>query len=358
MHGSDTLLRETVDAAFRDLCTPETVRRAEQTGWAGDLWRQVVEMGLTSISIPEDLGGSGGTLADALAVLQIAGRYALPLPLAEAGILGSWLTTQAGLPLEENALTIAPGHADDIVAVDGGRVLGKLHRVPWARSMARIAALVYHDEAWHVAVLATSDLEIHPMVNLAGEPRDTVVLERVPVDLVPLPAGLTPEVVRARGALSRVALISGALQRIAEMTVEYTSVRRQFGKPVGSFQAVQHHLVHCAQQSELVALALQAAAAAATEGDATFEIAAAKTLAGQGVTLATRAAHQAHGAMGMTQEYGLQQLTRRLWAWREEYGFERAWARKLGEGVQRIGADNLYPLITGGTPVLVSGCSS
>jgi acyl-CoA dehydrogenase len=99
-------------------------------------------------------------------------------------------------------------------------------------------------------------------------------------------------------------------------------------------------------------MAAESAARAAERGDATFEIAAAKTLAGQAAATATRAAHQAHGAMGMTQEYPLHHLSRRLWSWRQEYGDDVFWSGRLGRAVAAAGADQLYPAITGGSHVV------
>ncbi len=146
--------------------------------------------------------------------------------------------------------------------------------------------------------------------------------------------------------------MAGALERLEEITLAYTAERRQFGKPVGTFQAVQAHLVHGAQQSVIVGAALAAAVRAASVGPARFEIAAAKLLADQAASEATRHAHQAHGAIGMTREYPLHHFSRRLWAWRSEYGDERTWSRLLGATVVEVGPDRLYPLITGGSAEL------
>jgi acyl-CoA dehydrogenase len=110
--------------------------------------------------------------------------------------------------------------------------------------------------------------------------------------------------------------------------------------------------VHVAQHAALVTMAAEVATAAAERGPATFEIAAAKVLAGQAAAAATRAAHQAHGAMGMTQEYPLQHLSRRMWAWRHEYGDETSWATRLGRASASARADALYPSITAGSQVL------
>jgi acyl-CoA dehydrogenase len=202
-----------------------------------------------------------------------------------------------------------------------------------------------------VASFDRSDLEIEPLTNLAGEPRDTVRFPNVPADVV----GHSPvdtEQLRLRGALTRVALIAGGLERVRDTTVQYTSQREQFGKPLNRFQAVQEHLVHVAQQAALVGTAADVAGREVDRGDGRVEIACAKSLAGEGVHVATRAAHQAHGAMGMTQEYSLHQSTRRLWSWRREYGDSAFWDGYLGRLVAGRGADALYPLVTGGTAAL------
>ncbi|HEU0168101.1 MAG TPA: acyl-CoA dehydrogenase family protein, partial [Chloroflexota bacterium] len=146
----------------------------------------------------------------------------------------------------------------------------------------------------------------------------------------------------------------GALERMSELTIEYTSQRRQFGRPVAAFQAVQIHLVNGAQNAVLATMAGQQAAAALQSDPthAAFEIASAKLLASEAAHTATQAAHQAHGAMGMTQDYALHHFSRRLWSWQSEYGDERYWAARLGRATATAGAERLYPAVTAGSAVL------
>lgn len=342
----DALLTDSVDRLLRGISTPEAVRAAELTGWAPQLWASAAEMGLPWISLPEDQGGSGGTLQDALEVLRIAGRHALPLPLAETGMLAGWLLSSAGLPFDRHPMAIVPRRPEDRLELRGGRLWGRVHRVPWARVAERIVVLVPDGEGWVVAMTHVRPAGVLPSVNMAGEPRDTVDLEGETVDVAPLPQHIDADALRLRGALSRVALMTGALARMSELAIEYCGERNQFGKPIGSFQGVQAHLVHAAQETAITELALEAASLAALRPAAEFEIAAAKIVACRAATTATRAAHQTHGAMGLTQEYALHLYSRRLWAWREEYGTEQEWAQRLGVMAAEVGADKLYPLIT------------
>jgi acyl-CoA dehydrogenase len=215
----------------------------------------------------------------------------------------------------------------------------------------RVVALVASRDRWLVASAPASSLRIEPHVNLAGEPRDTVTFDG-PAEVTPAAGGVDADALRCRGALTRVMLMAGALERMSGLTIAYTHEREQFGRPVARFQAVQKHLVDGAQEAVLAGMAADVAARAADRGEARFEIAAAKLLANQAAFTATRAAHQAHGAMGMTREYPLHHVSRRLWAWRSEYGDERFWSVRLGAAVARAGADRLYPAITGGSAEL------
>ena len=277
------------------------------------------------------------TVADALSVLRERG----PDRAAESSLLGEWLLARAGLGEEPGEVTTAPGSARDSVLLEDGRVSGAAHRVPWARDAARVALL----GAGRAGVVDRSAVTIQPHVNLAGDPRDTVVLDGVLARSGP---GVDREELLLRGALTRIALMAGALDRVYEIAVRHASERRQFGRPIASFQAVQQHLVNIAQQVALAGVAAEATARRAGG----FEIAAGKLLANRAALSAGRSAHQVLGARGTTREHPLGQLTCRLWAWRSEYGDEHRWSTRLGAAVARAGADSVYPAITGGSTVV------
>ncbi len=277
------------------------------------------------------------TLAQALAALREHGHDRA----AESALLGEWLLARAGLEAGDGDVTVAPGSAHDDIVLADGRVTGTAHRVPWARDAARVAVLL--DGA--TLVVDRAAVTIHPRANLAGDPRDTVVFEGA----APRSGrGVEPDELLMRGALTRVALMAGALDRVYEIAVRHAGDRRQFGRPIGSFQAVQQHLVTIAQQAALAGVAADASA----RRPGGFEIAAGKLLANRAAVSAGRAAHQVLGARGTTREHPLGALTCRLWAWRSEYGDEHRWSTRLGAAVVRAGADSVYPAITGGSTVM------
>ena len=349
------MLTEVATGLFRDRCTPEDVVAAEGTGWSERLWAALTESGFPYVSLPEEAGGSGGDVADACALLTVAGRFAAPVPLAEAGVLGGWALTSAGLPLPEGPLSVAVGRPGDVVELSGGpgswRLTAHVQRVPWGRRSARVALLAEVGGQRYVVSAPTDSAEVTPGQNLAAEPRDTLAWESVPLpdDAVAVaPAGVDAQALRLRGALSRAALISGALARVSELTVRYTGEREQFGRPIARFQAVQTHLVTIAEEAQLAGLATEVAARNARPEPGFFDVAAAKAVASEAATIAARASHQAHGAIGMTKEYELGQLSRRLWSWRDEFGSERYWSRELGRQLAEAGADELWPRISTG----------
>lgn len=384
----DELITETADRLFGELCTHEAVQAAEEAGGAPDIWDAFCETGFDLIAVPEEAGGSGGTLAEAIEVLRLVGYHSAPIPAAENGILGGWLLAAAGLERPDGLVTVVPprvggglrmatdsrsasagqsafdgtagcvtdsgtGNCSIEIGDDGrARLSGTVERVPWARSAEVIVCVCECDGQTTVVSVPASECEVAPLPNMAGEPRDTVRFDGATGVAAPAPDGIDAGALAQRGALSRVALMAGAIEKMCQLTVSYTNERVQFGRPVARFQAVQQHLVWAAQDAALVRMAAEVAAREATRGDAPFEIAAAKLIANQAAARATKACHQAHGAMGMTQEYPLHHFSRRLWSWRKEYGSDAHWSAVLGTMATGVGADGLYPLITSGTTAL------
>jgi alkylation response protein AidB-like acyl-CoA dehydrogenase len=328
----DPLLIGTAQRIFTDL--PEV----DRTGRVEPAWRVAAEAGLPWVSLPEGVGGPGGTLADALEVLYVAGRCAAPLPLAETGILGGWLLSLIGHPLPGGPITVAPSAG---LTLRAGRLTGSADQVAWARCADAIVALLPDDRGrLSVAVAPPDAATVSPGTNLAGEPRDRVEYTDVAVAFGEVEIDAAE--LRRRAAVSRIALIAGALDAASELTRGYTAQRIQFGRPLDRFQAVQHHLVALAQQAVLARMAMDVAASL-READ----VRAGSVIAAAAAAEGARVAHQAHGAMGMTREYPLQRLTRRLWSWRVEYLSTRDDARWLGEWVATQPADRLYLTITG-----------
>ena len=330
------ILRETANRRFQALCQPAVLRAAEEEGWPGGMWAAVEESGLPRALAPESSGGHGLSFPEAMVIVRAAGRNALPLPLPET-MLAGWLLARAGLPVPDGPMTVVFGDTLSLSPVPAGLA----RRVPWAREHT---SLVVMDRAGRVAMAPREDCQIERGENVAGEPRDTVVLGGKAQAMGN--AGIDITGLRAVGAVLRSQQMAGALESLTEMTVQYALDRVQFGKPLGKFQAVQQNLAVLAGQTA-AAIAAADMAAEAVEGTLSLlTIAAAKGRCGEAAGVGAAIAHQVHGAIGFTREHGLHHLTKRLWSWRDEFGNETVWNRLLGHHMAKVGADGFWARLT------------
>ena len=346
------MLRETADRLFQAQCDTATQRVADQGTWPAALWAAVEEAGLHRALVPEEAGGFGVAVPDALSLLKVAGAHAVPVPLAET-MLASWLLAGAGLEIPGGPLTAGPVRENEYVTLTkagaGWLASGTISRIPWARDAEHLVVLVQNAGATWVALIAKPAWSIEPGENVAREPRDTVrlhgdVLAAAPINTIP--ANTTPSALIAIGAAMRTQQIAGALTRLTEMTVQYAQDRVQFGRPLGKFQAVQQNLAVLAGQTAAAVAAADLAAEAVADGLKILPIAAGKARAGEAAGIAASIAHQVHGAIGFTFEHNLHFLTRRLWSWRDEFGKDATWQRLLGRHMAQAGADSLWAEIT------------
>ena len=347
--AADDALVEGVTRIFRDLADPRAVDSAESAeAWRGPLWRALEEAGATRVWLPESAGGAGATMADGFAILRRAGAFALAAPLAETLVAG-WLLARAGLPVPDGPLAAA--------AISGGfdeTPGGTARAVPFAASADHLAVAM--DGC--VALVARGDCAVAGGTNLAGEPRGNVTFDRVrPLAVSDRFVGDgradAPRDLDLVGAAARAAQMTGALEAVLAMTVEYAKERVAFGRPIARFQAVQHELARLAGETAAAVAASGAAADAidsAERGggfdDGVFmEVAAAKVRVGEAAGAGAAIAHQAHGAIGFTEEHVLHRYTRRLWSWRDDFGAESRWAEALGRMAAAAGADALWPTL-------------
>jgi acyl-CoA dehydrogenase len=349
MSETAEMLRETAARAFAPHCEPGALREAETAGPSEAAWASLADAGLHRALLSEAAGGYGVPVADALSLLRVAGAQALPLPLAET-MLAGWLLAGAGLAVPDGMLTVAPVVAGERLMLEreggGWRLSGRASRIPWGRNADAAAVLAFDGERPMVALVPAGAWEATPDQNLAVEPRDTLTFAASLASAAVAPA--RPEAVhlRAVGAAMRAMQISGAMTRIAEITVAYAQERVQFGRPIGKFQAIQQNLAVLAGQTAAACAAADLGAEAVSEGVRLLPIAAAKARAGEAAGIGAAIAHQVHGAIGFTYEHRLHFSTKRLWSWRDEFGHEAEWQRLIGRHMARAGADRLWAEIT------------
>ncbi|HET6951359.1 MAG TPA: acyl-CoA dehydrogenase family protein [Acidimicrobiales bacterium] len=305
--------------AARDLldkeCPPATVRAAA-TVPAGaldrDVWRRLGEMGVLHTLVAEAHGGLGLDEQSLVLVLEEAGRAALPHPLVDTAAVAAPLLAGWSSPGTPGA---------GIVATDLGGV-----NVACAADADRLLLHDPGDRALHLVDPASVDLTPVATVDRARR--------AATVDWTPAPGTLVTgdpadiDLARDRGAWGTAAVLVGLGQRMLDMTVAYVGERRQFGAPVGSFQAVKHHLADAHKDLAFARPAVHRAAHSLATGAATRarDVSMAKALASDAAWRAGRAALQCHGAIGYTVEHDLHLYLQRTWALAKAWG-DAGWHR-------------------------------
>lgn len=346
------IFEATIERLLGDMVTPELLRKCESGDWPANLWQAVAESGFALAAAPEEQGGSGASWADVFVIVRAAGRFNLPLPLPET-LLGNALLGQCGLEAVNEPLGIS---AKGELTMYRGRISGTLNDVPWGRHVKRVVAITTEAEP-QVVLLDTAGASCVQRLNTAGEPRDDLSFEGVtPLASVPLPAPISAHVLKLGGALMRSAQIAGALQEVLQLTIRYATERVQFGKPIGSFQALQQQIAVLSEHAGAANVAAECAFTESKDGANGFSamsVASAKICSAEAAGFAASVAHTVHGAIGFTHEYALHHSTRRLWSWRSEFGNATSWSQLLGQAVCQGGSIKFWPAVTSGQSELV-----
>lgn len=285
-------------------------------------WRSFADLGLHLVGVPEELGGSGGSFDDLRALAVLVGRHAADVPVVES-TTAAWMLAAARLPVDGGSALSLPVGDSALTVHEDGTVSGTVTDVPWGASVDAVVAIA--DDGRTVA-LRSADATLRPGLDLAGQPRDSLTFSGA--QPVGIGDGVSRDDVRRRAVALRVALMAGALQAVSELTQGYVSQRVQFGKAIGRFQAVQAHVVQIEQMAVMTSVLAERLAVGPRLHE--VEVNAAHLVAAENALVAVRAAHQAHGAIGMTREYRLQGYTRRLHTWSSDFAEVIDLARGLG----------------------------
>lgn len=344
MSETADMIADSIGRILSDQVNRTVLDGIEQGTWPTILWNALEEAGFTAI-LGEPGAEAASQWADAYGVFHAIGYHTAPVPLAETA-LANWLCAVHGLPAPAGPLTFFD--AGDTARLDNGALLfdARVRAVPWARHAKAfvVEARVGGQNALALIAADASGLSIDAGANLAGEPLDTVRLERCRSVAHVFTDG--PADLLAHGALARAAMMAGAVEVTLASSVEYVNQRVQFGRPIGKFQAIQQALAQlagAATSSQCVTLAAFSSVAGRPDR---FEVGVAKIRAGQAAGLAPSIAHQVHGAIGFTWEHTLHYATQRLWSWRAEYGTEAWWAAQLGRAAVTRRSAHMWPDVT------------
>jgi alkylation response protein AidB-like acyl-CoA dehydrogenase len=308
--GSDEreLLRETVAALVAKHASPAAVREAmdSERGYDESLWRLLCEqVGAAALVVPEECGGAGGALGDAAVVLEELGKGLVPTPL-----LGTTLTELALLAADQP-------DADALESLAEGAAIGAVVFDPDYVVNGDIADIV----------VAVNDGKLDRWTAFTAEsvtPMDpTRRLARVTVESTS-PLGADPGIADLAAILLAAEQV-GAATRCLELTVDYTKERQQFGRPIGSFQALKHRMAD-------LYVAVQAARAVVNDAiDAPSPTSAALARVAASEAFSTVAAEgiQLHGGIAITWEHDMQLYFKRAHGSSQLLGPPQAHLRRL-----------------------------
>ena len=339
------MLREMVRSVCAASSPLDTVRALEDdpVGYSTELWKQLAELDLLGLMLPEEYGGSGMTALEGVVVYEEFGRALVSSPHFVSSVMGAGLLLTAGsAPQRELVRRIASG--DEILTTawleseggfgarsirttatpdgDGFRLDGTKWHVPFASSATQIVVLARTSDAADGVDLFLVDpdatgVELTQQFTLGSENQYVVTLSGVQVGESERigAAGTgwaTWNAVLLEGIVFLAAQAIGGARAALELTTQYAKDREQFDKPLGAFQAIAHYLADASTNVEGGEILVHEAAAALAQGQSIDQLAPmAKLFAGRTYREVTAMAQQVFGGVGFTLEYDIQLYFRR-----------------------------------------------
>jgi alkylation response protein AidB-like acyl-CoA dehydrogenase len=334
--------REFLDAE----CPTTYVREMEldERGYTTEMWQKVAEQGWLGLIFPEEYGGFGLNFVDLSILLEEIGRVMLPGPLFSTVVMGGMTILDAGSEDQKQELLPQIGEGQLIVTLaltepsarwdaQGVETRATQSGDNWTINGTKLFVPNAHVSDTYVVAARTGDGEkdislfLVPrntggvnqtlLKTIASDRQSEVVLDNVGVPSSALLGEVnkgwdTIEKVLAWGAIGKCAEMVGGAQEVLDMTVEYAKQRTQFGRPIGSFQAIQHHCANMATDVEGSRYITYQAAWYLSEGmPAENEVAMAKAWVSEAYLRICALGHQCHGAIGFTKEHNMQLYSRR-----------------------------------------------
>jgi alkylation response protein AidB-like acyl-CoA dehydrogenase len=340
------VLRDTV----RKLCaeySPVSVVRAledDPKGVPDALWKQLAELGLLGVLVPEEFGGSAQTLLEAVVVFEELGRALAPSPAFESAVMSAGVLLAAGSPAQKNEWLPKIANGEAILtpawlepqrgfgpegvslrakkAGNGYVLSGQKRHVTFASAATRLLVLARtgrkpEDVSLFLVDPAEAGVSMKQLKSLASDTQYDVTFENV---RVPAAARIgaehagwkTWDTVLHDGIIVLAGLALGGCERALEITVQYAKDRKQFDKPIGAFQAISHYLADAITQLDGGKTLVYEAATARAQGKDVRRLAPmAKLFACQTYRDVTAMCQQVWGGVGFTIEYDIQLYFRR-----------------------------------------------
>jgi alkylation response protein AidB-like acyl-CoA dehydrogenase len=340
------MLRKTARDFLADKCTKKFIKQMEEseTGYSRELWQEMAGLGWIGLALPGRYGGGDMSFLDLAVLLEEMGRARLPGPFFSTVVLGGLSILDIGSEEQRQeylpelirgekifslALTDLGYHNYDASSVavqattddDNYVIRGTKLFVPDAHIADYLLCVARTEPKDGISIFLVDAkdprIEYAVLKTIAGDKLCEVVFDQVPVPKANVLGRLNQgwsavQKIIQRAAAGKCCEMVGNLQRVLEMTVDYAKERKQFGRPIGSFQAIQHYCADMATDVDSARFSTYRAAWMLSEGlPCTKEVAVAKAWVSQASQRIFALAHQIHGAIGVTIEHDLHYYTRR-----------------------------------------------
>ncbi|WP_297794836.1 acyl-CoA dehydrogenase family protein [Mycobacterium sp.] len=305
-----------IDAALGAADLPGAVRAwaAGDTAPGRKVWEQLANLGVTALAVPEKFDGIEAHPIDLVVALERLGRWCVPGPVVESIAVAP-------------VLLAADDHAERCAALAAGELIATVALPP------RVPRAVDADAAGLVLLAGDDGVA----AATAGDEHESVDPSRRLFDVTAAGSAWDADIERAYefGALATAAQLVGAAEALRDAAVDYAKQRTQFGRVIGSYQAIKHKLADVNIAIELARPLVHGAALALADDPSASarDVSAAKAAASEAGLLAARSALQTHGAIGFTQEHDLSLLLLRVQALRSAWGTPEDHRRRVLEAL-------------------------
>lgn len=351
------MLRKMARDFFMDKCPKSLVREmvADERGYPPELWREMSQLEWMGLIIPEEYGGTGGSFLDLAVLLEEMGRACLPGPFFSTVVLGGLTLLEAGneeqkkeflprLSRGELIFTLALTEPSAKYTPDAIQVKAKAEGEEYVIDGIKLFVPDAHIADYIICAARTREapppegitlflvdakspgISSTLLQTIAGDKQCEVVLDKVRVPKKNILGELNQgwsyiEKVLQKAAVAKCAEMVGGAQQVLEMCVSYAKERVQFGRPIGSFQAIQHHCANMATDVDGSRFITYQAAWKLSESlPSTKEVAMAKAWVSDAFRRVTALGHQVHGGVGFIEDHDMPLYYKRAKAWELVFG--------------------------------------
>ena len=352
------ILKRSAQEFLKKECPPSLLRemKDDERGYPQKLWNQMAELGWTGVMIPEKYGGIGSNFLDLCILLEAIGEACCQSPFFSTVVLGGLAILSAGSEEQKEALLPKIADGDLILALamtepgswygtsniamcakpdkndyvlNGTKIfVENAHLADYIICVARTNATKSPDGGLTLFLVDTKSpgIKFSPLRTLSYDKQCEVAFNKVSLPKSNVlgevgEAGSILKKLQDQATVAKCAELVGCIQTAFDMTVAYAKERKQFGRPIGSFQAVQHHCANMVVDVDGSRFITYQAAWKISEGiPASLDVAMAKAWTSSASRRVTSLAHQIHGAISFTEEYDVHLYYRRAKAAEVAFG--------------------------------------